>query len=546
MSLLPSISSSVRLSLFFLIGLGLIVVSCDSGGSNTSDPPTPPGEDDPPSTGNEAPTAQVDVDPAPEVDVGTEVTLDGSGSSDPDGDDLTYSWSLTAPSGSDAALSDRSAAAPTFTPDQSGSYTATLEVSDGDASDTDDASLTAEQAVITIGSDIRQDRTLRSGSTYRIVPPERIGSSLPVPAQILAVRDEATLTIEPGAEIRFTEEAALRTDEGGSLVAEGTDADPIVMSATPGNEDPGSWKGLQLTSGENILRHVQIRHTGFGVAVDQDRAFATLPPDREESRHAAIFTGRVEDDASSAPRLTIEESTLESGRGPALRFGPGADLASVSGTTFEGFPRPTIDRLPAEATAGDPPAFDGTNQFSEGATAIPNALFARGEDKTLAPLPNSSNLTYLSPSFDVYNRSLTIEPGVHLEMYPAEVASVSGDGTLQAEGTADRPIVLASTADDSASGESESSDWGGLLIDKSDVTLEHVQLRDAYQEVSDFTPGSIVLYETFGGQARLTINDITIEDGGYHGICLGEEGTTLNRNGDNTFDVPGQPVTVCQ
>jgi hypothetical protein len=531
------------LSLFFLIGLGLIVVSCDSGGSNTSDPPTPPGEDDPPSTGNEAPTAQVDVGPALEVDVGTEVTLDGSGSSDPDGDDLTYSWSLTPPSGSDAALSDRSAAAPTFTPDRSGSYTATLEVSDGDASDTDDASLTAEQAVITIGSDIRQDRTLRSGSTYRIVPPERIGSSLPEPFQILAVRDGATLTIEPGAEIRFTEEAALRTDEGGSVVAEGTDADPIVMSATSGNEDPGWWQGLQLMSGENILRHVQIRHTGFGVAVDQSRA--TDLPNREESRHAAIFTGRVEDDASSVPRLTIEESTLESGRGPALRFGPGADLASVSETTFEGFPRPTVDRLPAEATAGDPPAFDGTNQFSEGGTAIPNALFARGEDKTLAPLPNSSNLTYLSPSFEAYNRALTIEPGVRLEMYTDATAAVSS-GTLQAEGTADRPIVLASTADDSASGGSESSDWGGLLIDKSDVTLEHVQLRDAYREVSDFTPASIVLYKPIGAvQAQLTINDITIEDGGYHGICVGE-GNTLNRNGDNTFDVPGQQVTFCQ
>jgi hypothetical protein len=533
---LPGLSSVRRwLSWSTLLVFGLLVGACDSGGSNTSDPPTPPGEDDPPSTGNEAPTAQVDVDPASEVDVGTEVTLDGSGSSDPEGDDLTYSWSLTAPSGSDAALSDRSAAAPTFTPDRSGSYTATLEVSDGDASDTDDASLTAEQTVITIGSDIRQDRTLRSGSTYRIVPPERIGSSLPAPAQILAVRDDATLTIEPGAEIRFTEGAALRTDEGGSLVAEGTDADPIVMSATPGNEDPGWWQGLQLTSGENTLRHVQIRHTGSGVAVDRSRA--TELPDRD-SRHAAIFTGRVEDDASSAPRLTIEQSTLESGRGPALRFGPGADLASVSGTTFEDFARPTIDRLPAAATAGDPPAFDGTNQFSEGATVIPNVLLSTGEDRTLAPLSNPSNLTYLAPEFgpDI-GETLTIEPGVRLQMYPGESIFPGPGSTLRAEGTADRPIVFTS-----ASGGSESGDWAGLLIDQADVTLEHVHLRDAYREDS----GSIVLLEPLpGSQTRLTINDITIEEGGYHGICLGK-GTTLNRNGDNTFDVPGQPVTVCQ
>jgi hypothetical protein len=368
------------------------------------------------------------------------------------------------------------------------------------------------------------------------VPSAGTGGSLPEPFQILAVRDGATLTIEPGAEIRFTEEAALRTDEGGSVVAEGTDADPIVMSATPGNEDPGWWQGLQLMSGENVLRHVQIRHTGFGVAVDP--ALATSLPDRQESRHAAIFTGRVEDDATSTPRLTIEESALESGRGPALRFGPGADLVSVSETTFDGFARPTIDRLPAEATVGDPPAFDGTNQFSEGATVIPNVLLSTGEDRTLAPLSNPSNLTYLAPQFgpDI-DETLTIEPGVRLQMYPGESIFPGRGSTLRAEGTADRPIVLTS-----ASGGSESGDWEGLLVDQADVTLEHVQLRDAYRENS----GSIVLLEPLPGfQTRLTINDITIEDGGYHGICVGE-GTTLNRNGDNTFDVPGQQVTVCE
>jgi hypothetical protein len=60
------------------------------------------------------------------------VTLDGSGSSDVDGDSLTYSWGLALnPSKSHVALTGADTAHPTFYADKKGSYTFRLTVSDG-------------------------------------------------------------------------------------------------------------------------------------------------------------------------------------------------------------------------------------------------------------------------------------------------------------------------------------------------------------------------------------------------------------------------------
>jgi hypothetical protein len=80
--------------------------------------------------GNTAPVAN--AGPDQKIARGDRVTLDGSGSTDTDGDSLTYMWSLTAaPSGSLAALDDPSSVKPSFTADQSGTYVAQLIVSDG-------------------------------------------------------------------------------------------------------------------------------------------------------------------------------------------------------------------------------------------------------------------------------------------------------------------------------------------------------------------------------------------------------------------------------
>jgi hypothetical protein len=64
--------------------------------------------------------------------VGQTVQLDGSGSSDVDGDPLTFAWAFTSrPIGSQATLSDPTLVNPTFVADQPGTYVVQLIVNDG-------------------------------------------------------------------------------------------------------------------------------------------------------------------------------------------------------------------------------------------------------------------------------------------------------------------------------------------------------------------------------------------------------------------------------
>ena len=95
---------------------------------------------------NDPPTADAGTDQT--VLVGAIVQLDGSGSSDADGDPLTYSWSLfSKPGGSFSTLTSTTAVNPSFSPDVAGEYVVELKVNDGtDDSDPAQVTITAQTA----------------------------------------------------------------------------------------------------------------------------------------------------------------------------------------------------------------------------------------------------------------------------------------------------------------------------------------------------------------------------------------------------------------
>ena len=83
--------------------------------------------------------------PAQTVNVGATVQLTGAGSTDVDGDTLTYHWSFTSiPAGSSATLSNATIVNPTFVADVPGNFVVQLIVNDGTVNST--------PATVTIGN----------------------------------------------------------------------------------------------------------------------------------------------------------------------------------------------------------------------------------------------------------------------------------------------------------------------------------------------------------------------------------------------------------
>ena len=109
--------------LLAVLSLALLLGACGGGGGGDKD-------NAPQAIANTPPVANAGA--AQSVVINAVVTLDGSKSSDVNGDALSYAWTLTdKPAGSTVALANSTSAKASFTADVAGVYTATLVVSDG-------------------------------------------------------------------------------------------------------------------------------------------------------------------------------------------------------------------------------------------------------------------------------------------------------------------------------------------------------------------------------------------------------------------------------
>jgi len=147
-----TISSGQRVTVTFPVtvsyGLAAGTQLANTASASATEVSTPASATTVVTVGNAPPTA--DAGPDQTANPGDTVTLDGSGSSDPNGDTLTYRWTQTG--GTAVTLSDPTAAQPTFTaPNAFGVLTFTLTVTDtAGLNDSDTVVITVTQSTFQV------------------------------------------------------------------------------------------------------------------------------------------------------------------------------------------------------------------------------------------------------------------------------------------------------------------------------------------------------------------------------------------------------------
>lgn len=123
------------------------------------------------SSTNLAPTANAGADQS--VIIGDTVTLDGTASTDPENDPLTYQWTFSSvPAGSAAALTGDTTDHPQFVPDLPGSYVIDLIVDDGLGPSLADS----VEVVAVTGAEFAENTIMSVQATIAALPPSAITS----------------------------------------------------------------------------------------------------------------------------------------------------------------------------------------------------------------------------------------------------------------------------------------------------------------------------------------------------------------------------------
>ena len=456
---------------------------------------------------NKAPVADAGEDLT--GNTGSTIGLSGSGSSDPDEDELTYSWVIkTKPETSQAVVTNPDNMSASFVPDVAGTYTIELTVSDGELSDTDEVLAEVEGTppeTVVVNADINKETVWEDIFTDPLIPDYLVEKNVAV---------NAKLTVEPGVVVHFKDEVIMTVATGGgSFVAEGAEDNRIIFTSA---DEAGEvlWGGLLVksTSSENKISYADIAFGG--------------------GRNLVYASGwrQANIGIDEKAKLNISNSSISQSGGDGIFIVRTGSLTTFDNNTFS-----RNDDFPLSLSINQVGNLTATNVFNDDDATDNRENVIRIYDSVLEDDQEWSDVGGDVTLRFVGNASieakLTINEGVSMEFDQEVILEVTSDGTLIAKGIEDNKVVM--TSSDTQAGKK----WGGILIKSTSVLneLDHVAVlhaggRSNLVYFKGWEAGNVGLED--GARLRLTNSEIAHSHS--HGL-VADGSAGLPAFGNNNF-----------
>lgn len=315
------------------------------------------------------------------------------------------------------------------------------------------------------------------------------------------------IVVQPGVVIEFEDDAGLKVN-GGSFKAEGTAANPIILTGV--NKVAGAWKGVIVSSKSvnNIFDYVTISYGGGG----QFNSNGDLG-------NFILYNGKV-----SISNSTFNHSADKGFNSPYRD----ADIRAFNNNTIT-----DNASYPVYAAGKYGNMFDGTNQLTGNAANYNYIQLYGGHvingnhvwEKTSVPYKIDGEIWVGD------DESLTIEAGAELRFDDDSGIEVRDGGYLDVNGTATEPVLF--------SGITEVKDsWKGIFVDSDDVRniidYATVEYGGGGQFNSNGDLGLIIVYSG----ANLTVSNCLLQHTTECAINAPYNSETLV-NLNNTFNDVG-------
>lgn len=436
--------------------------------------------------------------------------LDGSASTDPDQDQLSFQWTIVSqPDGSNPEINNDTNAGANFVPDLTGEYIIQLEVTDpNDNSNATQVTIIANADPMVINADINENTTLEDIFE---------GSDMPDYLVTADVDVNAELTVDPGVIIHFEQNRTLKITSSGMINAEGTTDNSIVLTSA---NIPGEirWNGVLVESSDarNTLENVEISWAG-NEEILYSSGWIT----------AALAVG--EDS-----KLKVNNTTITNSGDYGLFVHSKGELSEFSDNSFE-----NNKGYPVGLYAAQVSSIDGISTFSgnkKDVVVINKSTLTSDDEIEWSALNNARY--HLSGDLTI-DALLRIEAGAQFESQQEVAIIVNSDGALIAKGTASNEILFTTANEDGQ------IHWSGIQFKSSDARneLDYVNVSWAASNSNFYYGGWQTVSIGVDDNAQATITNSTISNSSADGIFVHPEAEVSFK--DLTFeDNQGRPVVL--